>query len=86
MEVAWHRDPATVSALYDLAVSSGIIKKRSVDSVTDSGAAVSLGVLATPTAFPEDHFSLACDIQPALNSLIDAVSQNHEFLVTALEK
>ena len=81
----WYKDPAVVTALYDLAISNGLVRKHST-GVVDSSSVGMISVMATPSAFPEDLFALGCGIQPELNTLIDRVSLHHQFLVRALEK
>lgn len=85
MATHWYKDPDTVRALYDLAIASGILVKPSAD-VADSCAAVTVNVLAMPSYYPVELFMLGHDIQPGLNSLIDVVSRQHDFLAEALEK
>ena len=81
----WYRDPETVRVLYGLTVSNGIVKKLS-SGVAESSVAGTIGVLVTPSLYPLDQFTLARDVQPGFNSLIDSVSRSHEFLTSALEK
>jgi hypothetical protein len=81
----WYRDPETIRVLYGLTISNGIVKKLS-SGVAESSVAGTIGVLVTPSLYPLDQFTLARDVQPGFNSLIDSVSRSHEFLTSALEK
>jgi glutathione synthetase len=80
----WYRDPETIRVLYGLTISNGIVKKLS-SGVAESSVAGTIGVLVTPSLYPLDQFTLARDVQPGFNSLIDSVSRSHEFLTSALE-
>ena len=81
----WYKDQGHIRAIFDLAICSGIIMKPPVDAV-DPSAAVAVSILATPSYFPKELFVHAEDIQPGLNSLIDTVSRQHDFIAGALEK
>ena len=54
--------------------------------VADSCAALTVNMLAMPTYYPVELFTLGHDVQPGLNTLIDVVSRQHDFLAEALEK
>ena len=81
----WYRDPQTVNIIYCLAISNGIIKKISPD-VPEASKAGMVRVMVTPSPYPLDQYSLAQEVQPEFNSLVDAISHRHEFLSSALEK
>ena len=84
-ESVWYKDLSTLRAIVDFAINSGLIIKPSAD-LRDTTAAVAIGLCVIPSYFPRELFSLGCDIQPALNLMIDAISRDHSFLATALEK
>lgn len=84
MATHWYNDPDTVRALYDLAIVSGALVKPSTE-VADSCAALTVNMLAMPTYYPVELFTLGHDVQPGLNTLIDVVSRQHDFLAEALE-
>ena len=84
-ESVWYHDPTTITALYNLAISNGIIKRVSAD-VARSSEAGTISVLAAPSLFPTELFSLAQVVQSGFNSLVDSVSRQHDFLAGSLAK
>ena len=84
-ESVWYKDLSALREIVDFAINSGLIIKPSAE-LRDATAAVTIGLCLTPSHFPRELFSLGCDIQPALNLMIDTISRDHSFLATALEK
>jgi hypothetical protein len=80
----WYKNHHAVSALYSIVASHGILRKLSPEPPSSSVAAT-IPVLATPSQYPLDQFTLAGDLQPAFNTLVDAVSRHQDFLTGALE-
>ena len=80
----WWEDERAFEAIRDFVVLHGILKKSSHDpgdlNVTN------LSVTLTPFHFPEELFHHACSIQTSINSLIDAVSLDIQFLSTVLKR
>ena len=81
----WYEDPTTVTSIYDLAISTGILYKYSPD-FNEINAARTISIVATPSYIPREQYMLAQSVQLGFNTLIEAVSRKHEFLVEALGK
>ena len=78
----WWESEATIESIRDYAIQSGLLIKAS----GQEGRAVNIPVTLLPSKFPQELFELAYDIAPGINSLIDAVSKNNEFLESTLTR
>ena len=84
LDSRWYENEANLKAVMDLAVYSGLVVKASADPTDFRVCNVSL--MAKPSLFPEELFATAQDVQPTLNSVVDAISQDQVFMTTALER
>ena len=80
----WWCDEANVRAVKDLATSRGLMVRSSRDKGEERCQMVSVSIV--PSMFPKELYELACTVQKDFNTLIEAVSRDHEFLTTALKK
>ena len=76
----WWRDPASLATARDFALLSGIFK------IADGDESLILPISLRPAKFPEDLFHKAVKLQTAINTIVDAISSDHEFLNAAFEK
>lgn len=78
---AIHNDQPNVHAARQLAHVCGVLSRA--EPVSDNKA-VNVPLTLRPYNFPRELFQLVWDIQPHLNSLVDALSRDTEFLEEAL--
>lgn len=78
-EEEWWRVTANIRAVHDYAHMAGLLY-RPTDGL------VNIAVTLQPTKFPQELFKLVSEIQPDLNSLVDAVSRDVQFLTESLKK
>ena len=83
-EEEWWKDSDNVQALKMLAHSCGSHTKALPDKFNDE-AQINQIVLF-PTFFPRELFELACAVQMDFNTLMDAVSVDHSFLKSTLDR
>lgn len=81
----WWKDPATIQAIRHHAHLSGLLY-RPLHLPISSQLAGNMSVTLQPSKFPEDQFHQVWDVQPSVNSLVDAVSRDVQFLKEALER
>ena len=79
----WWESEAAIESIRDFAVQSGLLIKA---SGKEEGRAVNVPVTLLPSKFPQELFELAYDIAPGINSLVDAISKDNEFLESTLKK
>ena len=79
-DVHWWRDAASVATVRDFALLSGLLFQP--DGVRYTNLPVSL----RPTQFPERLFHKALRVQEAMNTVVDALSLDHEALSSAFKK
>ena len=80
----WWRSSANISAIKDYAIQQGLLVKATRDPSDETVTNVS--VTLTPSLFPRELFDLACSIAADLNSLVDRVSRDEQFLENALQR
>ena len=80
----WWKSSANISAIKDYAIQQGLLVKATRDLSDETVTNVS--VTLTPSLFPRELFDLACSIAADLNSLVDHVSRDQQFLESALER
>ena len=76
----WWRDAASVATARDYALLTGLLFK------SDGDGCHNLPISLQPTKFPEWLFHKAVRIQEAMNTVVDALSLDHEVLSSAFEK
>ena len=78
----WWQDPETVKSIRYYAHVSGLLyHSRNLSE----NSFVNLPLTLQPWRFPKEVYELVWEIQPHLNSLIDAVSRDTEFLRESLK-
>ena len=80
----WWRERANIRAIKDLAAAHGLMIRSSREPGEERCGIVSVSIV--PSKFPRELYELACVVQKDFNSLIDAVSKDHDFLTTALDR
>ena len=80
----WWTEPSAVDSIREFAHLAGLLVQSSASSSATS--AVNIPVTLTPTRFPQDQFELVMSIQPDLNSLLDSVSGDLEFVEESLQR
>lgn len=78
----WWQDKANIAAIRDYALQSGLLLKRTGDPKDDS--CVQISVTLSASKFPAELFHLAYDIQSDINSVVDEISCDHEFITNVL--
>ena len=81
--VDWWLSRDHAHAIRDYAILLGLVKKPSTDAKDYSVTQVS--VTLSPFNFPSELFQHAVDVQRDINLLMDAVSQDQEFIARVLE-
>lgn len=82
-QLDWWQSKDNAHAVRDYAILLGLLKKSSQDVNDPSVTQVS--VTLSPSKFPSELFQRAMDVQRDMNLLVDAVSQDREFIAEALE-
>jgi hypothetical protein len=80
----WWKSSANISAIKDYAIQQGLLVKATRDPSDETVTNVS--VTLTPSLFPRELFDLACSIAADLNSLVDRVSRDEQFLEDSLQR
>lgn len=80
----WWRDEANIKTTKDLAASHGLMVRSSREPREERCGIVSVSIV--PSKFPRELYELACAVQKDFNTLVDAVSMDHDFLTTALSR
>ena len=80
----WWKSSVNISAIKDYAILQGLLVKATRDPSDETVTNVS--VTLTPSLFPRELFDLACSIAADLNSLVDHVSRDEQFLENALQR
>lgn len=80
----WWDSRANIEAIRDYAIQQGLIIKATNDP--SDGRVVNVSVTLTPSIFPKELFDSACSIAADVNSLVDAVSRDHQFLENTLQR
>ena len=82
MESEWWQQEQNIVAVRDYAIQNGLLLRATKDPKDDRCVHVALTLV--PSRFPEELFHLAHEIQEDINTVIDAVSRDHEFLTSVL--
>ena len=92
-DTGWWNDPAAIQAVRHYAHTAGLLyclppppPPTSSSSRSANTAAVNIAVTLQPSKFPKELYELAWAIQPDINSLVDAVSRDLDFLKEALDR
>ena len=80
----WWASRDNIEAIKDYAIQHGLIIKATNDPSDVTVTNVSLTL--TPSLFPEELFELACLIAVDINSLVDAISRDTQFLESTLHR
>ena len=86
-DTEWWKDPATIQSIRHYAHMSGLLycPPPSPDT-SDATPAVNIAVTLQPSKFPKELFEVVRSLQPEINSLLDAVSRDVDFLKEALSR
>ena len=76
----WWKDAASVATARDFALLTGLLFQP------DGNGCHNLPVSLQPTKFPEQLFHKAFRVQEAMNTVVDALSSDHEALSSAFKK
>ena len=80
----WWTSKSNIQAIRDFAMLQGLIVKAT--NHPSDCSVVNVSVTLTPSKFPAELFHLAHNIQRSINTLIDAVSRDDQFLNSVLER
>ena len=84
MSTEWWKTESGLTTVRDYAMGNGLLVRASDDPTDDSCVPVAVSVL--PSKFPEELFQLACAIQQDWNTLVEAISKDHDFLQSVLAR
>ena len=82
-DVPWWKDRKNIQAAQFYARLKGLILRS---DTTAENVAVNYPLTLQPHNFPQELYEEMCALQPAVNSLVDAVSRDLEFLEEVLAR
>lgn len=81
----WWKDPTTIQAVRQYAQLAGLLYCPLPNSIANTST-VNVTITLHPSKFPKELYDFVWEIQPHMNSLVDAVSRDHDFLKEALDR
>lgn len=76
----WWRDSSAFRGARDYAVFTGL------HFMAEDGYCTNISMTLQPSMFPKDLFEYAVKVQPGFNTVIDAASKDHDFLLQCFDR
>ena len=77
---SWWRDPRLLATAKDYAVLNGLLYG------SQDGGCTNVSISLQPAAFPHQLFHKVMSNQEAVNTIVDALSKDNEFLTSAFKE
>ena len=78
---SWWRDPESVATAKDYAILNGLLFGR-----RDGEGCTNVSISLQPAKFPRELFQKAVSNQEAVNTIVDVLSTDYEFLASAFKE